>query len=237
MITKKSLSIFVLLLMSGTLFAAGLNRGRGDVIKGKALGDTLVCDSAKYLLTTFKGLENDMFVLRNVLNRRDTSAVHNPEYLLSWSPEHLEARVNEIVRSQLSAKEIKRLERSEPYIFMVRCAMNAEGKVTEVCFILFHFEGFAMEQEEFWMNLPVSRFYEIEKAIIAGIDEKGQEWTKPENLRSVFGCFTGVDESVIKRLNAVNDNRTLEGTSVDVGVDFSEGEWGEDGVWRLKRKN
>ena len=51
MITKKSLSIFVLLLMSGTLFAAGLNRGRGDVIKGKALGDTLVCDSAKYLLT------------------------------------------------------------------------------------------------------------------------------------------------------------------------------------------
>ncbi len=213
--------LILLILVSGTLFAAGLNRGRGDVIKGKALGDTLVCDSAKYLLT----------------NRRDTSAVHNPEYLLSWSPEHLEERVNEIVRSQLSAKEIKRLERSEPYIFMVRCAMNAEGKVTEVCFILFHFEGFAMEQEEFWMNLPVSRFYEIEKAIIAGIDEKGQEWTKPENLRSVFGCFTGVDESVIKRLNAVNDNRTLEGTSVDVGVDFSEGEWGEDGVWRLKRKN
>ena len=236
MITKKSLSIFVLLLMSGTLFAAGLNRGRGDVIKGKALGDTLVCDSAKYLVTTFDGLEDFILVLRNVENR-DTSTDVDPEYLLSWAPEHFEERVKEIVKTQLSAKEIKLLERSEPYIFMVRCAMNAEGKVTEVCFILFHFEGFSIEQEEFWMNFPVSRFYEIEKAIIAGIDEKGQEWTKPENLRSVFGCFTGVDESVIKRLNAVNDNRTLEGTSVDVGVDFSEGEWGEDGVWRLKRKN
>lgn len=212
MITKKSLSIFVLLLMSGTLFAAGLNRGRGDVIKGKALGDTLVCDSAKYLLTTFDGLEDFILVLRNVENR-DTSTDVDPEYLLSWAPEHFEERVKEIVKTQLSAKEIEFLENS-PTDFMVWCSMSAEGTVTELKFVLFYHEKYRIEYEEFWVNLPVCRYRDFEKAIIAGVDEGGQEWTKQENL-----------------------GRPLEGTCVGLSIRFSEGEWGEDGVWRVKRKN
>lgn len=206
---KKSILIFLILtLASSVLFATAGDRGKKDVIKGKSLGDTLVCGDAKYVLATFDGLEDCILVLRNIENKDTSSVLEPPTEVNSWG--QMDESVEKIVREQFTKEELEKIKRSCPDCsIIIRCLMKADGRVSELIFYTLYDKNkkYQTPRQKFWFNLPVCRFREIEKAIMAGVNESGREWTSPENLE-----------------------RPLEGSSVSVLVDLCEYEGNDENI-------
>ena len=174
--------IFYLLLLLVSLTEV-LN-ARDDVFRGKNVGDVVKGKNAAYRIVD-KYL--NYFVLVRNVNDRDT-VQREEEVFLS---ERVDSLMDVIVYEQLTPKELSRfMKRSKRVVapsgaLIIYCLMDEDFKVKEVIF------SFGNDSS-FWLDLPVDRFYEIEKRLkelqLTPAERENLDLTKNDVYTK---CFSG----------------------------------------------
>ena len=150
--------IFYLLLLLVSLTEV-LN-ARDDVFRGKNVGDVVKGKNAAYKVVD-EAYFNYFILMRNV-NARDTV---RPEGADLFS-DRVSDLLNKIVYEQLTSGELSRFEKlykdTVSYTpaggLLIYCFLDEDFNVREVNFAF-------LRESTFWLDLPVDRFYEMEKRL------------------------------------------------------------------------
>jgi|GEM_PF-3239742 hypothetical protein len=163
----KHLLLFMFLLLSGMLFSQQRQDIRHDIVKGKKTGEIVKGKKVAYGVWAAKewGYEIKNVEIQDTIWREHPTARKNGVPVLK----RMRRQIDGIVLKHFKLKECFFPYEEIPGTLGIGFIVNKNLRVEKITFAM-------STEENFWINLPVDRFYKIEKEILEKVRMTGDEW-------------------------------------------------------------
>lgn len=190
---KHSILLFVFVFFSSILFSQNQEETRIDIVKGKKSGEIVRGKNVAYkIVKGYVYSEITNVVIPDSIRRFDSfdgKPVSNK----------MREQIEKIVLKHIKPEDL-RFPCMDPDWFFIGFILNKDLKIEKISFGLQHNEG------DFWINLPVDRYYEMEKEMMKMklvLSEEDKARTKKMDFENgAFYCIIISYKSLYEVLNA-----------------------------------